>query len=91
MVVDVAGFSFLMNRDEEGTHARFSGLYRDLLEFALDVHGGRLINKTGDGLLAEFASVVEAVRCAMDIQQGAAERNVGVPPTRTFRSALELT
>jgi adenylate cyclase len=82
VVVDVAGFSRLMNRDEEGTHARLTALCREVLEPAIDAHGGTLIKRTGDGLLAEFASVVEALRCAVEIQQGATERNQGLSPDR---------
>jgi class 3 adenylate cyclase/TolB-like protein/Flp pilus assembly protein TadD len=79
---DVAGYSRLMGTDEEGTHARLSALGRELLDPAIAVHGGTLIKKTGDGLLAEFASVVEAVRYAIEVQRGAAERNAGLPPDR---------
>src|SRR4051794_9244268 len=56
--------------------------YREVLEPAIDAHGGTLIKRTGDGLLAEFASVVEALRCAVEIQQGATERNQGLSPDR---------
>lgn len=92
LVADVAGYSSLMNRDEEGTYARIAALHRDVLEPAVDAHDGILVKKTGDGLLAEFASVVEAVRCATEIQERAAERNAGVPPDRhvAFRIGVNL-
>jgi class 3 adenylate cyclase/TolB-like protein/Flp pilus assembly protein TadD len=76
---DVAGYSRLMGRDEEGTHARLVALGRELLEPAIGAHGGTLIKKTGDGVLAEFASVVEAMRYAIKVQEGAAEWNAGFP------------
>jgi len=89
---DVAGYSRLMGHDEEGTHARVAALGRELLEPAIDAHGGTLIKKTGDGLLAEFASVVEAVRYAIEVQQGAAERNAGFSPDQhiAFRIGINL-
>src|SRR3954451_23607208 len=78
VLADIAGYSRLMSRDEEDTHARCASLSRELVEPAIAAHGGLLVKKTGDGFLAEFPSVVEAVRCAMEIQDGAAQRNVGV-------------
>ena len=92
LCADVAGYSRLMGRDEEGTHARLVVLFRELLEPAIEAHGGTLIKKTGDGLLAEFASVVEAVRCAIEIQQGVAERNGGYQPDQeiAFRIGINL-
>jgi adenylate cyclase len=92
LCADVAGYSRLMGRDEEGTHARLVVLFRELLEPAIEAHGGTLIKKTGDGLLAEFASVVEAVRCAIEIQAGVAERNAGYVPDQNiaFRIGINL-
>ncbi|HYZ49123.1 MAG TPA: adenylate/guanylate cyclase domain-containing protein, partial [Sphingomonas sp.] len=92
LVADVEGYSRLMSRDEEGTHARLAALRCELLERAIAAHGGTLVKRTGDGLLAEFASVVEAVRCAIEIQQGAAERNAGSPPDQhiAFRIGINL-
>jgi len=92
LMADVAGYSRLMGRDEEGTHGRLAALSRELLDPTIDAHGGCLIKRTGDGLLAEFASVVEATRCAIEIQQGAAARNAGLPPDRhiAFRIGLNL-
>src|SRR5215469_4940373 len=80
LCADVAGYSRLTERDEEGTHRRLAALHRELLEPALAAHGGALVKRTGDGLLAEFASVVEALRYAIDIQHDAAQRNAGLPP-----------
>jgi class 3 adenylate cyclase len=80
VVADVAGYSRLMGRDEEGTHARLEALRGELLKPAIDAHGGTLIKSTGDGFLADFTSVVEAVRCAIEIQQGAAAPNAGLAP-----------
>ena len=89
---DVAGYGRLMGRDEEGTHGRLAALYRELLDPAIDARRGTLVKRTGDGLLAEFASVVEAVRCAIEIQSGAAARNAGLPPDRhiAFRIGINL-
>jgi TolB-like protein/class 3 adenylate cyclase/cytochrome c-type biogenesis protein CcmH/NrfG len=82
LIADVVGYSRLMGEDEEGTHARLGGMSRELLEPAIDVHHGTVVKKTGDGILVEFASVVEAVRCAIKIQEGVVERNAGVAPDR---------
>jgi adenylate cyclase len=89
---DVAGYSRLMGHDEEATHARLVALHRDLLEPALATHGGTLVKKTGDGLLAEFASVVEAVRYAIEVQAGVARHNADFPPDlhTLFRIGINL-
>ena len=89
---DVAGYSRLMGHDEEGTHVRLAALGRELLEPAIDAHEGTLIKRTGDGLLVEFASVVEAVRYAIEVQRGAAERNAGFPSDQhiAFRIGINL-
>ncbi|MET0528081.1 MAG: adenylate/guanylate cyclase domain-containing protein [Microvirga sp.] len=80
LAADVAGYSRLMGADEEGTLARLNKHLRDLIDPTIHEHHGRVVKTTGDGLLAEFASVVEAVRCAVAIQRGILERNVAVPP-----------
>jgi class 3 adenylate cyclase len=80
LAADVAGYSRLMGADEEGTLARLNEHLRVLINPAIAEHRGRIVKTTGDGLLAEFASVVEAVRCAVAIQRGMAERNLAVPP-----------
>ena len=89
---DVVGYSRLMGRDEEATHRRVASLHRELLEPALAAHGGALVKKTGDGLLAEFASVVEAVRYALVVQAGVAQHNVDFPPDlhAMFRIGINL-
>ncbi len=90
--LDVAGYSRLMSEDEEGTHARFAALWHELLIPAIGARGGIVVKKTGDGLLADFASVVEAMRCAIDIQNGAAERNAKLPAGQRlmFRIGVNL-
>jgi class 3 adenylate cyclase/TolB-like protein/cytochrome c-type biogenesis protein CcmH/NrfG len=92
LIADVAGYSRLMGVDEEGTHARVAALFGDLLVPAVTGHGGTCIKTTGDGFLAEFESVVQAVRCAIEIQQRVAERNVGVIPDQkiAFRIGVNL-
>ena len=70
MVADVAGYSRLMHEDEEGTHARVTALLTDIVEPAISEHGGRIVKHTGDGILAEFPSPVEAVRAAQQFQIG---------------------
>jgi len=76
---DVAGYSRLVGADEEGTIDRLSAHRRDLIEPKIAEHQGRLVKTTGDGVLAEFASPVKAVRCAIDVQHGMAARNVDIP------------
>ena len=74
LAVDVAGYSRLMSVDEEGTLARLNALRAELIDPAIAAHRGRIFKTTGDGLLAEFSSVVEAVRCAVDVQRAVKER-----------------
>jgi TolB-like protein/class 3 adenylate cyclase len=78
LAADVAGYSRLMGADEEGTLERLKALRRELLDPTIAEHRGRIVKTTGDGLLVEFASVVDAVRCAVEAQQAIAERNTGV-------------
>jgi adenylate cyclase len=75
---DVAGYSRLMGADEEGTLERLKALRRELLDPKIAEHHGRIVKTTGDGLLVEFASVVDAVRCAVAVQQAMPERNTSV-------------
>jgi adenylate cyclase len=75
---DVAGYSRLIGADEEGTLTRLTAHRRELIEPKIAEHQGRLV-KTGDGVLAEFASPVKAVRCAIDVQHGMATRNADIP------------
>jgi adenylate cyclase len=78
LAADVAGYSRLMGADEEGTLERLKALRRELLDPKIAEHHGRIVKTTGDGLLVEFASVVDAVRCAVAVQQEMPERNAGV-------------
>ena len=78
LAADVAGYSRLMGADEEGTLERLKALRRELVDPTIAKHKGRIVNTTGDGLLVEFASVVDAVRCAVAVQQAMPERNTGV-------------
>ena len=87
---DVAGYSRLMGIDEEGTLAALKGHRRQLVDPKIKEHRGRTVKLTGDGILAEFASVVDAVRCAVDIQRGMAERNVEVPAERRIEYRIGL-
>jgi TolB-like protein/class 3 adenylate cyclase/Flp pilus assembly protein TadD len=92
LAADVAGYSRLMGADEEGTHERLKAHLRDLIEPKIAEHRGRVVKNTGDGFLAEFASVVDAVRCAVEMQRGMAERNGGAPPEKRidFRVGINL-
>src|SRR3981189_3808356 len=75
---DGAGYSRLTGADEEGTLERLKALRRELLDPKIAEHRGRIVKTTGDGLLVEFASVVDAVRCAVEVQQAMPERNMGL-------------
>jgi class 3 adenylate cyclase len=68
LAADVAGYSRLMGADEEGTHERLKSHLRELIEPKIGENHGRIVKNTGDGFLAEFASVVDAVRCAVEVQ-----------------------
>ena len=78
LAADVVGYSRLAGADEELILARLRTLRSDLIDPTVAVHGGRIVKRTGDGFLAEFRSVVDAVRCAIELQLGMAERNVGL-------------
>jgi TolB-like protein/class 3 adenylate cyclase len=82
LAADVAGYSRLMGADEEGTLERLKALRRELVDPKIAEHHGRIVKTTGDGMLVEFASVVDAVRCAVVVQQAMAERNTGVAADR---------
>src|ERR1700724_2188456 len=92
MAADVAGYSRLMGADEEGTLAALKTLRREVPDPKIKEHRGRIVNTTGDGLLSEFASVVDAVRCAVEVQREMATRNSGVPAERRidFRIGVNL-
>src|SRR5215472_7932287 len=92
LVTDVVGYSRLIGADEERTLARLRALRSDLIDPAISVHHGRVVKRTGDGSLVEFRSVVDAVRCAIEVQSGMVERNAGLPPERRieFRVGIHL-
>ena len=92
LVADVVGYSRLAGTDEDRTLARLRGLRSDLIDPAIAVHHGRIVKSTGDGGLIEFRSVVDAVRCAIEVQSGMVERNAGLPPERRieFRVGIHL-
>jgi adenylate cyclase len=81
LAADVAGYSRLMGVDEEGTLARLKALRRELVDPKIAEHRGRIVKTMGDGMLVEFASVVDALRCAVEVQRGMAERNAEMPPS----------
>jgi TolB-like protein/class 3 adenylate cyclase len=82
LVADVVGYSRLASADEERTLARLRALRSDLIEPAIAIHHGRIVKRTGDGFIAEFRSVVDAARCAIEVQTGMVERNAGVAPDK---------
>jgi adenylate cyclase len=90
LAADVAGYSRLMGSDEEGTHERLKAHLGELINPKIGEHRGRIVKNTGDGLLAEFASVVDAVRCAVEIQRGMAEREPEVPEERRIRFRIGI-
>jgi adenylate cyclase len=80
LAADIAGYSRLIGADEEGTLARLKALRRELIDPKIAEHRGRIVKTTGDGMLVEFASVVDALRCAVEMQEAMRERNAGVSP-----------
>jgi TolB-like protein/class 3 adenylate cyclase len=92
LVADVVGYSRLAGADEDRTLSRLRGLRSDLIDPAIAAHRGRIVKRTGDGSLIEFRSVVDAVRCAIEVQNGLIERNAGLPPERRieFRVGIHL-
>ena len=80
LAADVVGLSRLAGADEDRTLARLRALRSDLIDPTIAVHNGRVVKRTGDGALVEFRSVVDAVRCTIEVQYGMIERNVGLPP-----------
>ena len=92
LAADVVGYSKLAGSDEDRTLARLRGLRSDLIDPAIAAHHGRVVKRTGDGVLIEFRSVVDAVRCAIEVQNGMVERNAGLPPERRieFRIGIHL-
>ena len=84
LVADIVGYSRLAGADEDRTLARLRALRSDLIDPTIAVHHGRIVKRTGDGILIEFRSVVDAVRGAIEVQHGLAERNAGLPQDRRF-------
>ena len=91
-VADVVGYSRLAGADEDRTLSRLRGLRSDLVDPAIAAHHGRIVKRTGDGIIIEFRSVVDAVRCAIEVQTGLIDRNAGVQPERRieFRVGIHL-
>src|SRR5271157_1421277 len=89
---DVVGFSRLAGADEDSILARLRALRSDLIDPTIAVHNGRVVKRTGDGSIVEFRSVVDAVRCAIEVQNAMVERNAGVPEDRriVFRIGIHL-
>jgi adenylate cyclase len=90
LAADVAGFSGLMETDEEGTLARLNAHRHELIDRKITEHRGRIVKLMGDGLLVEFSSVVDAVRCAVEVQRGMAERNDGEKPDQRIRFRIGI-
>jgi adenylate cyclase len=92
LVSDVVGYSRLAGADEDRILARLRTLRSDLIDPILAVHHGRVVKRTGDGAIVEFRSVVDAVRCAIEVQSGLAERNAGLPPEKRieYRVGIHL-
>jgi len=92
LVTDIVGYSRLAGADEDRILARLRTLRSDLIEPTISVHRGRVVKRTGDGAIVEFRSVVDAVRCGIELQHGLAERNAGLPPERRidFRVGIHL-
>jgi adenylate cyclase len=90
LAADVASYSRLMGRDEEGTHTALKTLRGSLFDPKIEEHRGRIVKTTGDGALVEFASAVDAVRCAVDIQRGMAERTADLPEERRIEFRIGI-
>ncbi len=92
LIADIVGYSRLAGADEDRTLARLRALRSDLIDPTIAVHHGRVVKRTGDGSLIEFRSVVDAVHCAIEVQNGLVERNAGVSPERRieFRIGIHL-
>jgi adenylate cyclase len=90
LAADVAGYSRLAGADEDRTLARLRALRSDLIDPTIAVHHGRVVKQTGDGALVEFRSVVDAVRCAIEVQNGMVERNAGLPSERRIEFRIGI-
>jgi adenylate cyclase len=91
LAADVAGYSRLMGADEEGTHERLKAHLRELVDPKIKEHHGRIVKNTGDGMLVEFPSVINAVRCAAEVQRGMGDRMRKRPRTNASPSGLGAT
>src|SRR6516165_4116259 len=90
LAADVVGYSRLMGADEEGTLAALKGLRKSLIDPKIAEHRGRMVKTTGDGALVEFASAVDAARCALEIQRAMAERNADIPEDRRIEFRIDI-
>ena len=90
LAADVAGYSRLTGADEEGTHVHLQAHLRALVDPKIAEHRGRVVKNTGDGMLAEFGSVVDAVRCALDVQRGMSKRNSEVPDKKRIEFRIGI-
>ena len=90
LAADVAGYSRLMGADEEGTHERLKAHLRELVDPKIEKHHGRIVKNTGDGFLAEFASVVDAVRCAVEVQRGMIDCEPEFPDDQRIRFRIGI-
>src|SRR6476659_2796204 len=90
LAADVAGSCRLIGTDEEGTLAQLKALRKTLFDPKISDHGGRIVKNTGDGALVEFGSIVDAVRCAVEIQRGMAEQNIDVPQVRRIEFRIGI-
>ena len=90
LAADVVGYSRLVGIDEEGTLAALKALRKSLIDPKIAEHRGRIVKTTGDGALVEFASAVDAVHCAMEIQRAMAERNVDIPEERRIEFRIGI-
>jgi adenylate cyclase len=90
LVADIVGYSRLAGADEDRILARLRTLRSDLIDPILAVHHGRVVKRTGDGAIVEFRSVVDAVRCAIEVQSGLAERNAGLPPEKRIENRVGI-
>src|SRR5271163_2811981 len=92
LAADVVGYSRLAGADEDRTLARLRALRSDLIDPTIALHHGRIVKRTGDGIIIEFRSVVDAVRCAIEMQSAVVDRNAGLSPDRRieFRVGIHL-
>jgi len=90
LAADVAGYSRLTGLDEEGTHVRLRERLRGLADPKISEYRGKVVKHTGDGVLAEFGSVVDAVRCAIEVQRGMAEQNATMPQVKRIEFRIGI-